>query len=205
MSLFTTAKPYSVMRLPAVCVLDWRRKVFNSLHSISHPGIRATQRLVPQRYVWPSVNKDVRRWTKMCLLPKLKKIQRHNKSLICAFLPPSAPFESVHTDIIGPLPPSEDFCYVLTIVDRFTLWPQAVPIRDITAGTVAKAFVFGWVSRFEVSGVVTTDRDRPFESDLWHQLMKFFGPSCIRTTAYRTASNGMTERFHHQMKAAIMA
>ena len=35
-----------------------RRDVFNLLHGLSHPGIRATQKLVTTRSVWPSINKD---------------------------------------------------------------------------------------------------------------------------------------------------
>ena len=34
--------------------LSWRHTVFDSLHSLSHPGIRATQRLINDRYVWPA-------------------------------------------------------------------------------------------------------------------------------------------------------
>jgi hypothetical protein len=38
----------------------FRRTIFNSLHNLSHPGIKATQRLITERYVWPSINRDVR-------------------------------------------------------------------------------------------------------------------------------------------------
>ena len=31
----------------------WRRTVFDSLHGLSHPGIRATQKLITSRFVWP--------------------------------------------------------------------------------------------------------------------------------------------------------
>ena len=41
-----------------------RQTVFDSLHSLSHPSIRATQHLITSRYVWPNINKDVRKWTK---------------------------------------------------------------------------------------------------------------------------------------------
>eukprot|EP00731_Ephydatia_muelleri_P025040 Em0017g123a len=36
-----------------------RQQVFNALHSMSHPGIRATQRLVTTRFVWPGINSDM--------------------------------------------------------------------------------------------------------------------------------------------------
>ncbi|KAL5502775.1 hypothetical protein EMCRGX_G009596 [Ephydatia muelleri] len=35
--------------------------VFDSLHSFSHPGIRATQKLITARFVWPGINSNVRR------------------------------------------------------------------------------------------------------------------------------------------------
>ncbi|XP_077512823.1 uncharacterized protein LOC144124017 [Amblyomma americanum] len=38
------------------------RLVFDALHSLSHPGIRATQHLLTKRYAWLTVNKDVRGW-----------------------------------------------------------------------------------------------------------------------------------------------
>ena len=37
-----------------------RCDVFNSLHGLSHPGIRPTQKLVTMRFVWPSIDKDSR-------------------------------------------------------------------------------------------------------------------------------------------------
>ena len=48
-----------------------------------------------------------------------------------------------------------------------------------------------------------TDRRAEFESDLWQQLMKFLGTHRIRTTAYYPAANGLVERFHRQLKAAL--
>ena len=53
----------------------FRRMVFNSLHSLSHPGIRSTQRLLTARYVWPSINADVRKWARSCLQCQRSKVQ----------------------------------------------------------------------------------------------------------------------------------
>ncbi len=46
-------RPYIPMRL--------RRAIFDMLHSMAHPGIHATQRLVTSHFVWPGINSDVRR------------------------------------------------------------------------------------------------------------------------------------------------
>ena len=45
----------------------FRHAVFDSLHSLADPGVRAVQRLVTARFMWPSINFDVRKWTRTCL------------------------------------------------------------------------------------------------------------------------------------------
>jgi hypothetical protein len=57
-----------------------RRSVFDSLHGLSHPGIRATHNLVTTRFVWPSINKDCRNWTCECIPCERCKITRHVSS-----------------------------------------------------------------------------------------------------------------------------
>ena len=97
---------------------------------------------------------------------------------------------------MGPLPPSREFTYLLTCVDRFTRWPEAIHLTDITAETVAQAFLSGWISRFGVPSTIITDRGRQFESRLWTSLMTLLGTKRSRTTAYYPQTNGMVERFH---------
>ena len=181
----------------------FRRNVFDSLHSLSHPGIRATQKLITDRYVWPNINADVRKWARACLSCQQSKVQRHTKSPPATFATPDARFNQVHIDIVGPLPPSHGFNYILTCINRFTRWPEATPISNIRAETVARAFIHSWVSRFGVPSTVTTDRGRQFESALWNQLTQLLGCKRIRTTYYHPAANGLIERFHRQLKISL--
>lgn len=76
---------------------------------------------------------------------------------------------------------------------------------NITAETVAHTFMLGWIARFGTPSTITTDRGGQFESGLWQQLMQLLGSHRIRTTAYHPCANGMVERFHRQLKAALMA
>ena len=183
----------------------FRRAVFDSLHSLAHPGVRATQRLIAERFVWPGMNTDVRKWTKSCLQCQRSKVHRHTVTPLSTFATPDARFDQVHIDIVGPLPPSRGYTYLLTCIDRFTRWPEALPMNDITAETVALTFATGWIARFGVPSTITSDRGRQFESRLWTSLMQLLGCKHLRTTSYHPVTNGIVERFHQQLKASLKA
>ncbi|CAH8467182.1 unnamed protein product [Schistosoma bovis] len=183
----------------------YRRLVFDALHGLSHPGIAATLRLIAARYVWPSMNKDVRMWAKQCLQCQRSKVHRHVAAPLGTFATPDARFDHVHLDIVGPLPPSHGYDHILTCIDRFTRWPEAIPITSVTAETVAHRFVERWIALYGCPSTVTTDRGQQFESALFSSLTRLLGTERIRTTAYHPASNGLVERFHRQLKSALRA
>ncbi|CAK9804160.1 Retrovirus-related Pol polyprotein from transposon 412 [Anthophora plagiata] len=180
----------------------FRRSAFDSVHRLAHPGVSASVRLVTERYVWPSVKADCRKWAQNCVQCQRSKVSRHVSAPPGSFDAPSGRFEHVHIDIVT-LPVSEDNRYCLTCVDRFTRWPEAFPLRDQEASTVARAFYDGWIARFGTPLRVTTDQGRQFESRLFKELTRLTGTTHWRTTAYHPAANGLGERFHRQFKVAI--
>ena len=92
----------------------------------------------------------------------------------------------------------------LTAINRYTRWPEALPLSDITAEEVAKAFVSVWIAHFGCTQQITTDQGQQFEARLFKTLATITGSSLTRTAAWHPTSNGMIERLHHQLKAAVM-
>ena len=182
-----------------------RQEIFNLLHGLAHPGVKGSQRLVCRRVVWPGMKSDIRDWTRACLQCQTTKVHAHTRAPLDTIPTPNQRFHTVHVDIVGPLPPSHGYRYILTCIDRFTRWTEAIPMSDITAETVAHHFLFGWVARLGVPHIIITDRGAQFESHVWHKLLQFLGAKRQRTTAYHPQSNGKVERFHRQLKQAIRA
>jgi hypothetical protein len=87
---------------------------------------------------------------------------------------------------------------------HLTRWPEVTPMADMTAEIVAKAFYTTWVSRFGCPRKITTDQRRQFEAVVTPALTRLMGIQRFRTTAYRPQSNGIIERWHRTIKAAIM-
>jgi hypothetical protein len=95
--------------------------------------------------------------------------------------------------------------FPLTVVDRTTRWLEAIPLRATAAAGVADAFVRGWVARFGLPAIITSDRGVQFTSALWAAAMKLLGIKHQMSTAFHPQSNGLVERAHRRLKEALKA
>ena len=141
-------------------------------------------------------------WSKQCV--NCQSANPHQSTF--SDIPTRSPtFRHVNVDIVGLLPQSQGHRYLLTMVDRFTRWPEAIPMLDATVKTCARAFLFNWVARLGVPANISTDSGPQFTARLWDTLVHLLGVRLHRTCAYHPQANGLVERFHIHLKSSLMA
>ena len=188
-----------------IVLYNLREHVFDAVHSLSLPGIRASRQLISERFVFEGMQKDIAEFTRACVSCQQSKIHRHNSAPLQSFLQPDSRFSAIHCDLVGLFPKSCGHAYLLTIIDRFTRHFECIPLREITAKACVDSFVLNRLARFGCPQIMTCDRGVQFTSHLWEELCKFLGCRLVHTTAFHPESNEYLERLHRTLKAAFKA
>ncbi|GBM44479.1 hypothetical protein AVEN_15007-1 [Araneus ventricosus] len=70
----------------------FRRQIFDNVHNLSHPSVKATLKHIATRFHWKYINKDCGLWCKNCNQCQRSKVTLHTKSAAGNFPLPSARF-----------------------------------------------------------------------------------------------------------------
>jgi transposase InsO family protein len=172
-------------------------------HRASHPGVVHLYDLLREKVWWPSMQKDVYKYVSNCMECQINnnaKITAHPRPMTL----PSKPWSHLATDHVGPFPMSDGgYRYILTIVDRYTRYAEAIPVADTSATTTAQAIVKHIICRYGMFDVLLSDRGPSFTSEIFKHVMQQFGVKHIKTTAYHPKSNGAIERFNKTLKKML--
>jgi Integrase core domain/Chromo (CHRromatin Organisation MOdifier) domain len=109
-------------------------------------------------------------------------------------------------DILGPLPRTKHGNrFLLVIADRYTKVTRTVPLRTVTALSVARAFVDQWVYVYGPPVSLLTDNGPQFTAKFFQAACAELGISKLFTTAYHPQTNGQVERYNRTILAALRA
>ena len=115
------------------------------------------------------------------------------------------PFQKLSLDFVGPLPTSsKGNAYILTVLDTFTRWLEAFPLRAATADRVVKILIKEIFSRYGLCEQLHSDRGSQFTGDLLSDVAQSLGISHTQTPAYNPKSNPV-ERQHRTLQQALTA
>lgn len=99
-------------------------------------------------------------------------------------------------DCVGPFPRTKaGNKFLLTIMCSATRFPEAIPMRKITAPAVVKALL-KFFSLFGLPKTIQTDQGSNFMSRVFAQVMKQLDITHCCSSAYHPESQGAIERFH---------
>lgn len=195
--MFVSKQGKKLLIVPAEmkpAVLEWAHDAVFA----GHPGVERTAANVLARYTWPNVNQEIKRYVEQCVSCSARNTHPRKRAPLGMVYEAKAPFEFVSIDIVGPLPPGAagGFRYILTCIDHFSRYCEAIPLVSITAQDVGRALIERIIVRHGVPNKLLTDQGANFTSSLIKEMCSILGVKKLQTTPYHPQCNGMVERFH---------
>ena len=184
-----------------------RREVMSLAHegmTGGHLGFEKTKNQVQRRAYWPGFSKDVSHFCQACAPCSQYRRGSAPKQGLLEPLVVGDVMERISIDITGPHPTSSlGHKYMLTVVDHFSKWADAFPIRNQEARTVAQVLVDKVFCYLGMPLQILSDQGINFQSELFKELCEMMNIEKIRTSAYKPSTNGAVERFHRTLNSMI--
>ena len=113
-----------------VIPISLRQSVLEEFHDQNaHPGIDRCYLALREKFFWPKLYKDVREYCSSCYICRTSKIKTHFKRAFNP-LPITRPFARYSIDFIGPITETpEGYKHILLVVETFSRWPEAFPLK----------------------------------------------------------------------------
>jgi len=108
-------------------------------------------------------------------------------------------------DIVGPLPASQGYKYLLTTVDLTTRLLNALPLKDTSSKSCAQAFLLHHVALFGLPSACTSDQGSNFVSEIFKEMQTSLGIEIKNSPIYWPQANGLIERNHQSLKNSLKA
>ena len=170
---------------------------YHELPFTAHQGVSRTVRFISRKYWWETLREDVSEFIKKCEACAKRKTGHRIVAPLGDALTAQEFLDIVSLDIVGPLPiTKKGNKYLLTFIDHFTRFCEAIPIAQQNAETVAKEFVRRIITQFGVPKNLLTDKGSNFTSALLKETCKLLKIQKVQTSSYHPQANGVCERMH---------
>ena len=117
---------------------------------------------------------------------------------------PDRPFDKIAMDLVTDFTESnKGNKHILTIIDLLTGWPEAIPILNKSASTIAKAFIRHYLPRHMCPRFILSDNGTEFKNQIFDKVTKDLGIERIFSAPYHPQSNGKLESFHKFLKPTL--
>ncbi|PIK53738.1 Retrovirus polyprotein [Apostichopus japonicus] len=176
-----------------------RKEVLSLCHdNTGHQGTKRTLSLVRSRCYWPRLQQDVVEHCQLCdRCTRAKNPPKIREPL--KFIQSSRPNEILAIDFTILEKDARGKENVLVMTDVFSKFTRAIPTKDQTARTTARALLDNWILLFGAPVRLHSDQGRNFESNLIHELCHLYNIKKTKTTPYHPEGNGQAERFNRTL------
>ena len=166
-----------------------------------HLGINKTYHKILTHFYWPGLKKDVVQFCRLCHVCQL--VGKPNQLVPAVPLQPitvcGEPFSQVLVDCVGSLLKTKlGNQYLLTVICKFTRFPEAIPLRYIKALKIVESLIkfFTFVG---LSASLQSDQGSNFMSKIMQQVLYQLGIKQYKSSAYHPESQGAIKRFHQNL------
>ena len=189
-----------------VVPLGRRQSLLDLAHSglvSGHFGVKKTYAKLAVHFVWPRMWVEVKAHVRTCAGCQRASRNSYARAPLQPLPCIGEPFKLVAFDIVGPLPKSAaGFRYILTMMDLYSKYPEAIPIKRVDNEAVLEAMLEVF-SRHGIPECILTDQGSVFMSRLTKAVCNTLGVNQIRTSPYHPQSDGALERWHACLKGML--
>ena len=176
----------------------------------AHRGISRTFEAIRESFYWPSMSVDIRSYIDSCeeCLKAKKDTQSHIHNPMTTFETTQYPFQKCHIDLVENLRPDKKTGAhrICTIVDRYSKFVIAFPLKTATSEDIAKGVYEHLVTQYGgFPEVLVSDRGQNLVSKFFKAYFKYHGTTLHHTTSHRPRANGLVERAHSTMISQLKA
>ena len=178
--------------------------VLKHLHDLQgHLGIQKTYQLINQRYYWSGLFADVTKHVSDCVTCTTRSLNTNRPPMQATNIP-KYPFEIIAIDISGPfVQTNSGNRYILTIMDLFSSWVEAVPIPSKSSEIIANVLLTEIIPRFSCPRKILTDNGLEMIAQSVKHITKVLRIKHITTSIYHPEANGQIERMHRVLHDLI--
>jgi transposase InsO family protein len=109
------------------------------------------------------------------------------------------PFAKIGLDVSGPYPNT----YVISFVDWYSGWPEAFPVSDKSADTIAQLLIDEILPRHGIPLWIVTDNGSENVNKVIGEMLAELNIHHVVTSFYHPQGNANCERFHRTLKNLI--
>jgi transposase len=186
---------------------DSRLEVLSRCHddvTSGHMGVFKTFQRIRAQYYWPKMKSDIYRYIAGCKTCAQHKVeQKPPAGLMGNRANPSAPWEIISLDFIGPFPrSSQGYTYALVVTDHFTKFVLIFPMRTATAKTLTRYLEEQVFLVYGTPRTIVCDNGAQMNGTLFRKLCAKYQVTIHFTPRYYPRANP-TERVNRVIKTMI--